>query len=309
VRRLALALALLALACVSSPASPSEARVPGAHGLTSVAPAEVKREIEALVCMMTIELPSGPIEEPIFGSREHCKLPPSSTPLERAVEQAWTEAKPLLTAMRYAWRDAVIGALAETDPERRLAAVRRAYLSARFSGILIAHLEPALAKEGLRCDGCPARFVPTPRTVVWDELAPYLAGYVWPEDVETPRDANGVATGAPEYALRICIGARGIDEIEDPDPALLELGFLVVLHNETLIDRAVELFRSLLAEPAFARLNDDFLRSRWLRGELGPRLLAEPEIRTATCDAAAKFVADTGVSIAECATWTNAARR
>jgi hypothetical protein len=293
-------IALLAGACAGSSDGRQRADAPAATSVATVAGPEVVREIEALVCMMTFELPSGPIEEPIFGSREHCKLPPAATPLERAVEQAWKDAGPMLSSMRHESIDEVLAALAETDRDARLAAVRRAYFSPRFLGLIVAHLEPALANEGLRCDGCPPAYVPTPRRIAWDELSPYLERYVWADPVETPRDASGNPTGLPKYGMHICIGLNGIAELDDPDPALIELGFLATFHNEPLRERVGKLFRSLQQEPEFLALHDDFLRVRWLRAELGPRLLAEPAMRDSICETVARFEPDTGLSIAEC---------
>lgn len=304
--RSALALASLALVlgCPGRADTGAPTREPNASGPAEVAWSDVRAELAAHVCLRTFELPTGPIEEPMYGPAISCELPPPETALERAVERAWKEAMPVLSSLRHETRDALLDILATTTGDERLDAVRRTYLKGRFRGLLLAHLEPALADEGLACIDCPSPYVPTPRTIAWAELTPYLIGYVWPESVETPRDADGRPTGErPQYVLKVCIGADGIDEIEDPDPALLELGFLATLQNDVLVDRAAEIYRGMLEEPEFAALHDDFLRSRWLRQQLGPRLLAEPAIRTATCATVERFAADTGLTIAECREW------
>jgi hypothetical protein len=227
--------------------------------------------------------------------------PPPRQPLERAVEKAWKDASPILGSVYRATREPLLAAMT-ASPDQRLAAVRRAYLSKRIVGVLMGRLGPALATEGLRCVDCPPPFVPEPRTIDWATFAPYLAAYAWPDPVVTPRDARGEPNGEPNYGAHICVGTNGVDELPEPDAALVELGFLAAFHNEYFRERAPTLFRELREEAEFTRLRDDAARTLWLRERLGPRLVAEPEIQRTACAAIERFHPDTGIAVLECAT-------
>jgi hypothetical protein len=177
-------------------------------------------------------------------------------------------------------------------------------LSDRIVGVLMTHLLPALEAEGLRCVDCPAPFVPTPRTVDWATFAPYLAAYVWPERVVTPRDESGKQTGEPKYSMKICAGANGTGDLAEPDSGLVELGFLAAGYTDAVFERAPVLFKEIRTEAAFKRLRDDDARTRWLRDQVGPRLAAEAEIRAAVCETVERFRPETGIGITECTQWT-----
>jgi hypothetical protein len=285
---------------------------PSAPTTVAVSWAEVEPAIAELICMYRLEIEGhGPIDEPVFGHREKaCKLPPAATPLERAVERAYATASPILNGMMHAWREPVLAAMGTGTGAEQLAAVRKAYLSDRFLGLLLAHLEPELLAEDLHCSDCPPAFVPTPRTIGWDEFVPYLSAYVWPDPVVTPRNERGKPTGEPKYGYHICIGTNGISELPAPDPALVELGFLAAFHNAALRERVAVLFAALRTEDEFLGLpDDDDVRTKWLRARLGPRLAGEHEMRVAVCQTVELFEADTGLTIAECGEWVGRAVR
>jgi hypothetical protein len=259
----------------------------------------VEGEVESLICMMTFE-GDPPIQQPVYGSREDCKLPPASTQLERAVEQAYADANPLLSAMHRDLSPRVIAALEHDDPEERLRASRAAYLDGRFLGVLVAHLLPALAEQELTCVDCPAPYEPPSRTVSWETFSTYLAAYAWPDPVVTPTDARGRPAGKPKYSMHVCVGLNGVDEIPSPDTALVELAFLTAFETEPFLERAPALYQEIRRDPAFLRLETDEERTRWLRDELGPRLVAEPELRRAVCQTVHELRSKTGITIDPC---------
>ena len=279
---------------------------PATPTTVAVSWAEVQPAIEALICMYRVEIEGmDPFDEPVFGHREACKLPPAGTPLERAVERAYATGNPILNAMRHAWVEPVIAAMGTGTGGDQLEAVRSAYLSERFRGLLLAHLEPELLAEDLHCIDCPPPFVPTQRTIGWDEFTPYLSAYIWPDPVVTPRTKRGKPTGEPKYGMHTCIGTNGISELPAPDSVLVELGFLATFHNEALRERAPILFAALRTEAEFLALpDDDDVRTKWLRAQLGARLAGEHEMRVAVCETVARFEADTGIRISECGEWS-----
>jgi hypothetical protein len=301
---------MLALACSAAPTqrpeptAPPRAETPPESSTASneLRWAQVQPELEALVCLKTFDIPDyGPVEDVVHGDRGQCELPPASTPLERAVETAWKDASLLLGSFYRATREPLLAAMAAPSDQRQ-AEVRRAYLSERIVGVLMSRLGPALASEGLRCVDCPPPFVPTPRTIDWATFAPYLAAYAWPDPVVTPLDARGKPAGEPKYSAHICVGTNGIDELPEPDVALVELGFFAAFHNEHFRERAFALFREIREEAEFERLRDDAARTQWLRDHLGPRLVAEPEIQRTACEVVERFRPDTGIEVRECET-------
>jgi hypothetical protein len=302
------AILMLALACSAAPTQdpepppdPTPAEPPPATG--ELRWAQVQPELEALFCLKTFDIPGhGGIEEPMPGDRALCELAPAATPLERAVETAWKDASTLLGGFYRATREPLLAAMAAPS-EQRQAAVRQAYFSERIVGVLMSRLVPALASEGLRCVDCPASFVPEPRTIDWATFAPYLAAYAWPDPVVTPLDARGKPAGEPKYSAHICVGTNGIDELPEPDVALVELGFFAAFHNEHFRERAFALFREIREEAEFKRLRDDAARTQWLRDHLGTRLVAEPEIQRTACEVVDRFRPDTGIEVRECETF------
>ena len=312
--RASIVLSVVGLACASRslPAGSSVSRsqyagaapVAAVEGVQTVAWADVRLHLEALVCIVKEQLEGQPPFEGVnVGNRVYCRLPPPATPLERAVDRAWSAALPVVTATGQDESESVRAALRIGAIDARLAAVRRAYLSDRILGLLVAHLAPALAAEGLRCAGLPPPFVPEQRMVAWDTFAPYLSAYAWPDPVITPRDARGQPSGEPKYTMHICLGINGISELPHPDPALVELGFLASFFNPSFIDRAPALFKDLRDEDEFRRITDDAARTRWLRHQLGPRLTHERAMRVAVCRTVATFRSDTGIEIRECGHW------
>jgi hypothetical protein len=261
----------------------------------------VLSEIEALVCVATFDVPGhGRIEEPWYGDREHCRLPAANTPLQRAVERAYADARPALIAIRQD-EPALLAALKIEDEAARLAAIRAEYLDQRFFGMLLPRLFAALFAEGLACDGCPEAVRPGPRTIDWSVLVPYVAAYVWPDPVVTPRGADGEPSGPPQYSMHICAGLNGVAEMSAPDPDLLIAAFLATIHTDAVHESAKQTFFAMREDPEFTRLTTDEARTAWLRERLGPRVAGDPSILPAVCETLARFHEDTGIAVRECA--------
>jgi hypothetical protein len=208
----------------------------------------------------------------------------------------------MLNALRHEYEGPLRAAL-DLPQSEQLEASRRALLGERFVATLLRHLEPALAANALRCRDCPRAVPPPQRSVEWAELEPYLAAYIWPDEVVTPRDARGRPTDKPKLGMHVCVGINGISTLPEPDPLLVELGFLASSHTEAPLERAGEVFRERGADPRFERLKTDEARTQWLRAEVGPTVVAEPAIRAAVCATVDRFRGDTGLSIEECDAW------
>lgn len=285
-----------ARAPVVAPAEPvTAATVPG------VPWGEVRAEIEALVCIATLDVPGhGSIEKAWYGDRERCGLPPASTPLERAIVGAYEDARPALIAIR---RDeaAVLVAMKLTDEKTRLQAIRREYLSDRFLGMLLPRLTQRMSADRMKCDGCPAPVRPIARTIEWSALAPYVAAYVWPDPIVTPRGPDGKPSGAPKYSLHICSGKNGVAEMSAPEPDLLVAAFLGTIHTDVVHETARATLSALRDSSDFTRITSDDEQTEYLREHLGPTVASDPAVLPAICETLARFREDTGISVRECA--------
>jgi hypothetical protein len=234
-----------------------------------------------------------------LGDRQACGLDPAATPVERAVVAAFESAQPLLLNWLQDERAAAEAALERRDAHPQ-SAVREAWMTEAFFGVMLPRLDSALRDEGLSCGDCPSPVDPPRRDVSWAELQPYLAAYVWPDPVQTPRDASGRPTGKPKVSGHICAGINGVDELDDPDPVLLRVAFLLVLNTPKLHARAPAVLHELADDSTFDDAPTDEARTAYLREELGPRLFSSEDVRAALCTTADRFQTDTGVVVRGC---------
>lgn len=298
------AVSLLWLGACADPRAPAHPPEPPTPAAPAITWAEIEPVLASHICMQTFEVEGhGKIEEPVFGLAASCDLPAPRTAIERAVERSWTDAAPVLGSMRHAWEHPVRAALEGTPAPTRLAAIRAAYLSGRFADVLARHLARALADEGLDCADCPAPAPVPMRTIPWSSFAPYLAAYAWPDPVETPRDADGNATGAPEYHMHVCVALNGLAELPVREPILVEAGFVSSLHNQTFLAQASAIFTAFTTAPELAGLDDDDARTAWLRARVGAAVAREPAVRRSVCETLAQHRDDLGLVIDECAMW------
>lgn len=130
----------------------------------------LRSEIEASICIRTVELPDGQsMLAPSYGRRKVCGLGPADTPVGQAVVTGFETAEPTLISLR-AERNAAFSAAKLDDEGLRLAAVRQAYMTEAFLGVLLPRVYDALRVEGLRCDGCPEPVHPPVREVTWERV-------------------------------------------------------------------------------------------------------------------------------------------
>lgn len=303
-----MALAILCTLACRAPASPvvpvTPPVSPAASASEHVSWSQLHEALASQICIAELEIDGQQLHEPMFGQREVCKLPPAASPLDHAVDATWRSARPVLDALRGTWAPRVLAVMQDAEQTRKLEAIRRIYLDdAALQRRLIRHALRELAAQNLRCDDCPRPAPPPRRDVDWAEFAPYLAAYAWPDPVATPRDAAGAPTGSPAYGMHVCVGLNGIAELPEADAELVGLGFLTSVHNPTFIEEARRYFEELTADPTLARLDDDAARTKWLRAQLGPRVVADTAVRRSVCEVAAGFVEDTGITIRECARW------
>jgi hypothetical protein len=267
---------------------------------SAVAWSDVRREIEAVICIQTLEVPDlGEVSVPSVGDREACELPPPESAVARAVMAAYAEAQPVLFALGDEHK-AAFGALQRAGREPQVEAVRRAYMSPAFLAVLGNYLGDALQAEGLTCTDCPEPVAPPRREIAWSEFEPYFRAHVWPDPVVTPVDADGKPAGKPRISAHICGGINGVAELEAADPALVRAGYLVAFHNP-LVRESVGAFMSTVREDAgFAALETDEARTAYLRREIGPRALATPEVKASVCELLQRFEVHTGVVVTDC---------
>lgn len=257
-------------------------------------------ELDALICVWTYVSEAGDsIDLPWYGERAPCGLPPAQTPIERAVEAAFKDAKDALISLK-AESNAAREAIKISDPEARLRAVREAYLSAAFLDVLLRRLPAALQAQELRCDDCPAPAPPVRRELSWSGFEPYLAAHVWPDPVITPRDAKGRPSGPPPISAHICAGLNGLSQLVDPEAALVRAGFLAAFHTDAVAERTSEVLKALLEEPEYLALTTDEARTLHLQSHLAPRLLEEPRVAAGVCATLSRFEPDTGVVVSDC---------
>ncbi len=299
-RGVVLALVVSSTACRPA-ASTAPAPVDDA-ALQTVSWSEVRAELDAAICIRRYpDEAGGSYEVPIQGMREECELPRPATALARAATTAFTQANEVTMAYPEESLRAQELVRSEHDPQARIAAVRATLLSERVLAVLMRRLAPALAHEGLRCLDCPFVSSVTPRAIVWAELAPYLAAYVWPDPVVTPRSADGKKTGEPSYSMHMCVGINGIQRMSAVDEDLRFAALLAAFHTEALFERAPQIFAEVRAEPAYSALVDDTARTEHLRAHVGPRVAADPQVRAGICATLSRYAADTPIRVTDCA--------
>ncbi|HWB77627.1 MAG TPA: hypothetical protein VG755_21825 [Nannocystaceae bacterium] len=263
--------------------------------------AEVRAAIAGLVCVAAFPDGQGGVRElPVQGNRELCKLPPPATALERAMTNAFVAANEVIRAWPEEHRRSQEAVAAATDPTAKLVGARSAFFSERVVAVLARRIGPALAAEGLRCSDCPTPPAVTPRTVAWAELAPYLAAYVWPDPVVTPRGADGKPSGEPQGSVHMCGGINGIARMTKVDEDLRFTALLTAFATEAVFERVPAIFDEVRTEPAYVALPGDDAKTEYLRAQLGPRVAADPAVRAGICASLQRFADDTPIRVAEC---------
>ncbi len=281
---------------------------PKSTAATAAAPADttiavpwsdVREAMTRVICVVTQTAPDGKEYRYVAGGeREACGAPAAATATDRAVDATFAAAPILFGALRAD----VDGALAPglTATERHARAVG-AYLGHEpFLRAFLPRLQAALAAEGARCTDAPAFAPVRPRTVTWDEFAPYVAAYVWPDEVRRAKGAAPGEQGEVRYSFHVCSGLNGIDRLPAPDPVLVRAAFVSVLGNGPFMQAASRHFSATLGAPEFGVLTDDAARTAYLRDHVGPATAADPEVRAAVCTGLLPVAADLGVQLEGC---------
>ena len=261
--------------------------------------AELLAGLEASICIRTFVPDEGPAYT-LGLYADNCESTESTTALSEAIELAWAEATPFLISLEDV--DRAVQEVVHEGPvsDDMLARIRAIYLAEPFLRALVPRLERALAAQGLQCRDCP-RFDPPPEIrVTWDELAPYVMAYIWPDPIVTPRAESGEISGEPRHSIHVCGGFNGVSELVDPDPLLLQAGFLAAFHADPIHARATALYKELRSEPAFTELRDDDARTRFARARLGVLLRADEAVRPAACEVLERFRPDLGLVVEGC---------
>ena len=239
------------------------------------------------------------------GDRRACELPPAITPLEKAVDSAFEDARPLLISVR-GFFDAVpknlSPASAETDVEARNRLAREAWLShEELLRAVVPRVKAALSANGISCRDCPSFDARPLREIEWDDFSRYVSAFVWPDPVETPVGSPGKPAGKPRYSFHICSGLDAASNMKDPDPdpVLLRAGFMAA-SSPAIRERAGDHFGEILNEEGFILLVDDNGRTQYLRDHLAPMLQADPAVRKRTCEVFEKYGADLGLKLTDC---------
>jgi|GEM_PF-1799722 len=260
----------------------------------------LKAEVESVLCPVTHDVPDyGTMVAPSYGVREACGLEPAQTDIQHAVVEAFEKANGALISLGDERQAAFIAAQLP-DEAKRLEALRAAYLTPRFLGVLLPRLNEALHKRGLTCEGCPSPERPPLREVTWAQYQPYLLAHVWPDPVITPRDDAGRALGEARVSVHICGGINGLATMPEPDAQLVQAGYLGAFHTAPIRDRVTEFMDGLESDQAYDALKTDEERTAYLREQIGPHLLADTKIQPSVCATLEQYRADTGVVVTEC---------
>lgn len=296
---------LLAAAPVAA-AAPRATTVATSPGSSSSSPAdvfwdEVRESIAACICVDIYTHEEKEYFVPRAGQCGTCRPPAPETALSLAVESAYEAARPILISLNPPGLDEVRWNDAGLALEEGTRLTRQAYLGHDpFLRLLLDRMRAALAEAGRGCPDCP-EFEPLPvRHIAWAEFLPYLTAHVWPDPVVTATDAGEDPAEARPYMFHVCAGLNGIAEIDDPDPLLVQAGFLGAFHTAEVMQRGSEHFGTILEEESFKDLDDDEARTRYLRRRLPEEIAGDAAVKRAVCRTLDRLAADIGLVVDGC---------
>jgi hypothetical protein len=271
---------------------------------TSVPWSDVQAAIAKTICVLPQpNLPDGYFVR--FGDREACGASAAATPVDRAVDTAIDQARPLLIDVPSAYDftpNGLARAYAPKEEAERNRIARDIFLgSETFIRPLVPRIIRALSAEGLTCIACPTFETPKPRPVSWEAFFPYVSGFISPDPVKAVVGPDGKVTGKSRYSFHICSGLDPARSMTDPDPILLRAGFIAAFATDTIRPQTGEHFGDILAEPAFKELTSDEARTQYLRRRLPEELRKDPIVREGVCATMSEYGADLGVTLQGCA--------
>lgn len=262
----------------------------------------IREDIKQSICIQVSRDEGEEHRLPYIGPRDGCGHARATAPVSLAVDKAVLDAGlPLLLA-----EPEELGF--ERDAKSSLREMNRRWRDACLaSGLvlrpILAFLPAALAEQGLSCHGCPGLATGPPRHVSWEELAPYVGAYFWPNPVTTPVGADGRPSGKPRYGYHICIGINGLEGIDHLDPVLARAGLVVAKGSNKVKQVAQALFfESILESAEFRVVDNDEARTSYLRVHLPAAVASDPATRIAACEVLARYSAAVGVALDGCGT-------
>lgn len=246
--------------------NPSRSRV--LHWTSDIRPA-----FESVICVTLEERNGNRVFQPSIAEPPECPGPLPSDPLLAQVARLLAARGVLMRAKVGSPLKAFEGM--PVDVERRPAA-QQSYRMMVLSHPdvqrrLMPRLHELLATVGAACPDCPGpKQLPTPRSIRYGELVPYVLAYLWPVKVEPD---GGVS-------MQICAGTNGIQEMKTPDPILVDAGFELIFGNWDAIGEATRKARDAARSPECKKLDSE-ARVAYVRRYLAKALPADPGFREA----------------------------
>jgi len=284
-------------------AAPAPAEASAAQPDAAVPWADIRKSIGQTICAIADpRMPDG--YRTATGDRAACGAPPAAHPLERAIDSAFEQSRPLLVSVPPVFSATPRGlqaVFAVKEPAERNRLTAEAYLQDEdFLRAVLPRLQRNLRKEGLSCAECPAFEPKTMKSLTWDDFFPYVSTFVRPDPVHTPSVIEGKPAGKPEYSFHVCSGLAEMTGVKEPDPVLLRAGFVSAFPARIVRERTFFHFGAILAEDAFKKLETDQARTEYLREHLDMRLRSDPAFRLAVCSTLAQYSSDLGVALTDC---------
>jgi len=262
---------------------------------------EAREAIAACVCVESITHEAKEYFLPRAGSCEACRPAAPETTLSWAVARAYEAAVPVLISLK----PPGLGEASRPGPglalDERTLLAREAYLGHEpFLRLILGRLRAALAEAGTACSDCPEFAPRPPRHVAWSEYLPYLTAHVWPDPVVTPTGADESPAGERGHTFHICAGINGVAEMHDPDPHLVQAGFLGAFHTKEIGQMASAHLKTIIKEEPFIDLGDDDARTRYLRRRLSAEMARDAAVKVAVCRTLRGFAADIDLAVDGC---------
>lgn len=277
--------------------------LPAAQADAALPWADIRKELAKTICAVADpDVPHGYWVS--IGDRQTCGVPPATHPLERALDSALEQSRPLFASvppvfsMEPRGLDAVYAA---RDPAERNRLAAEAYLQDEgFLRALLPRLQISLKHEGLSCTKCPTFDTKTPRRIKWADFFPYVSAFVSPDPVHTPTATEGTPAGQAHYSFHVCSGLPEVMGMKNPDPVLLRAGFVATFPTQAIRERTASHFGEMLGEEAFEKLGTDQARTDYLREHLAARLREDPAVQAGVCSTLAEYSRDVGVELTDC---------
>ena len=138
------------------------------------------------------------------------------------------------------------------------------------------------------------------RHVTWSVILPYVLAHVWPDPVQTVPASEGQPAVEPRPGFHICSGINGVSEMRDPDPQLVQAGFLGAFTTEEIRELAMDRIQAIAAEASYRALQEDDKRTLHLRGRLHEELGRNEEVKRLVCRSLGNIADDLALVVDDC---------